>query len=257
MPNTSTFVAGLELPAPPRRPMPEGVEPVEPAPVILHDGRAQSVVVASEIVSFVEGVTPQRRRDVVNASLLAQLVAKKRVPDSSDVYAWYNAYFDVLSNIGWVIQDVSFATYDRGGNSFETHAAILDVATVLLGPGTAALAIVTTTLEALRSVGDGGPWITLFNRESRNGRTARFQVTLVEQDADGQFLVSLMAFALEASTTVTQVLFFKVRSNTATLKHQSGRITINATVLSSIRDQIADKIRAFTREYVATLPDLV
>src|SRR5271166_5034980 len=108
----------------------------------------------------------------------------------------YDQYFDVLSNIGWLIQDRQFAAYSESSEGFEAHQAIMDVAKTLLGPNVAALAVVQSALASLKSMSENSPWITLFNRESKAAQTARFQLSVAEQGQDGQFLVSLMAFGL-------------------------------------------------------------
>src|SRR4029453_4148529 len=123
--------------------------------------------------------------DLVNASLLAQLAAKKQFPtplDIEGVKAWYKKYFDVLANIGFVIQDQGFAEYKENADTFEAHEAILDVATAILGPASSALKIVTTTLQSLKKRDTDSPFLTLFHRESRSAKTARFQVTLADED---------------------------------------------------------------------------
>lgn len=98
------------------------------------------------------------------------------------------------------------------------------------------------------------PWITIFRRESEHARTAHFQVTLVDRDLHGDFLVSTMAFGLEASSSVTQVLFFKVKKSKAKLKHYSGKVTIDAVVLEEVRDELQAKLKAHAQSYIAALP---
>ncbi len=244
------YVSGLELPAR------TGYESIGAVDYGFDTSKNQAMVVGADIVSFVQGVTPEQREDIVNSSLLAQLAAKNKVSDPKQLYDWYNTYFDVLTNIGWVIQDQGFSTYAEQSEGFEAHEAILKVAAVLLGPTTTALAIVTATVEALKSMSSNSPWITLFNRESQSANTARFQVTLAEQSKDDQLLVSLMAFGLEATSTLTQLLLFKVRANEATLKQYSGKVTINAHVLSSVRDVIKNRIAGFAKSYVEALPPI-
>ncbi len=249
------FVASVELPEPPplRR-------EVAKAPGFSFDAaKDQATVVGSDVISFVKGVTPEQRNDIVNASLLAQLVAKRKVADPKtleEVRAWYGDYFDVLSRIGFVIQDKGFAEYKERSENFEAHEAILAVAAALLAGSPGALALVKITLEALQKMSADSPWITLFNRESQSANTARFQVSLVDQDENARFLVSLIAFGLEARATLTQVLFFKFRSNEVKLNHHSGKVTINAQLLANVRDQIAGKLVAYTSEYIKGLPDL-
>jgi hypothetical protein len=213
-------------------------------------------VVGSEVISFVPGVTAERREAIVSSSLLAQLVASKRVPDAAKVYDWYDAYFEVLTNVGWVVQDRGFAEYEQKSKDFEAHKAILEVATALLGAAPAALAIVTKTLEALQSMSADTPWLTIFDRESQSARTARFQIGLAEQDADGQFFVNVLAFGLEARTKMTQVLFFRAKRQDVTLRHYSGRVTINTTVLDQVGDALKAKIAGHAASFISQLPDL-
>lgn len=231
-------------------------EAVDVAGTSFDAAKNQATVVGSDVIAFVRGVAAERRDAIVNSSLLAQLVAKKKVGDPGRLYDWYDAYFEVLTNVGWVLQDRSFAEYHERADNFEAHKAVLEVATMLLAGAPAALQLVTTTLKALHSMDQSRPWITIFNRESQTARTARFQISLVEQDADGQFLVSLMAFGLEAKAAITQVLFFRARTSEATLRHYSGKVTINTTVLDGIRDSMKAKLLGHARNYVSALPDL-
>jgi hypothetical protein len=126
---------------------------------------------------------------------------------------------------------------------------------MLLGPGAAALTVVKTTLDALDSMDENSPWITLFSQESQSAKTARFQITLAQEAPDGGFLVTLMAFGLAATKTITQVLFFKSRKADVHLKHSSGKVTINTSAGSHPR-RIKDKIAKFAEKFIKGLPDL-
>ena len=244
------FLDHLALPALSRG----GFEAVETKPQVELDAmKNQALVVGSEVVSFVNGVSAERRQDIINCALLAQLAADHTVTDRENVFEWYETYFSVLTNLGWVIQDKGFASYEEKADGLEAHEAILKVAAVLLGGAPTALAIVTSTIEAMKSMEKDNPWITIFDRESRTARTARFQIALAENDAAGQFMVSLMAFGLRADSTITQVLFFKIRSTSATFKHCSGKVTINEDVLTGIREKIRIKLLGRTGEYIDSL----
>jgi hypothetical protein len=249
------FVAAAALPPPPVMDFESARDTAPP----LDAAKEQAAVVGGQVIAFVTGVTAEQRGDIVNASLLAQLVAKKRVPGAAtlaDVTSWYDSYFEVLTNIGFAIQDKGFAEYHEQSESFQAHKAILEVATLLLGGAPTALALVKTTLEALQKMDEDSPWITLFNRESQSANTARFQVGLVEQDAANGLLLTLMAFGLEARLNVTQVLFFKFRKNDVRLQHHSGKVTINAPLLAALRPEIGARLAAFSHEFIQQLPDL-
>ena len=186
------FVQAIEMPSRMREAV-VGTKPLD-----FDQLKNQAAVVGSEVVSFVMGITAERRQDVVNATLLAQ-------------------------------------------------------SAVVLGAAPTALAVVTATIEAMKSTDEDSPWITIFDRESRSARSARFQVTLAEQDEPGQFMVTTMALALEAESTITQVLLFKIWKNRMSLKHCSGKVTINEDVLASVRDDIKQKLADRTAGYVDAL----
>jgi len=246
------YINSLQLPERRSR----GAKAVGPVELNFEQVKNQAAVVGSDIVSFVKGVTPERREDIVNCSLLAQLGAKKQVSDPARIYDWYNAYFNVLTNIGWAVQDRGFATYSEASKNFQAHEAIMKVAASLLGPAATTLAVVQATLDALKSMSADSPWITIFSRESQSAKTARFQVTLAEPGEADQFLVTLMAFGIEAQATLTQVLFFKFKSSETSLKHYSGKVTINTHVLTKVRDLIKEKIAAHAIDFIKALPDL-
>jgi hypothetical protein len=218
--------------------------------------RDQAMSVGSDIVSFVKGVTEQRRRDITNCALLAQLIANNKVPRQHDALKWYDAYFDALTRIGWVVQSKQFVGHQENRDSFSAHEAILSIAATLLAATPAALAVVKATLDAVSKLDKDGPWITLFNQESQQAHSAWFQVTLAEQEEGGQFLVSLMAFALSAKATVTQVLLIRFRSNEVKLQHSSGKVTISATVLDAIRPEVEKKLAVAASKFIMSLPDL-
>jgi hypothetical protein len=246
------FVRSAVLPPPP--PLKRGVGDTDTAEVALEAGRAQAAVVGSELVSFATNVAPQWRQDLINCSLFAQLWAKAEVADPTRIFDWYDAYFGALQQLGWMVQDQGFAVYVETSQNFSAHEAILKVAASLLMPSAGSLALVKTTLDALASMDEGSPFITLFSRESQQASAARFQISLVEQSADGGLTVALMAFGLEAKTTLTQVLFFKSLASQATLRHCSGRVSINTPLLEALRPDLTEQLKEHARSFVRKLP---
>src|SRR5689334_13789544 len=100
-----SFVQQAQLPMAQPRTLAAGEKaPGEASP--FDAAKQQAAVVGSDVISFVKVITEQQRQDLVNASLLAQLVANKKVPDAQDldgILAWYKQYFDVMSQIGFAI----------------------------------------------------------------------------------------------------------------------------------------------------------
>jgi hypothetical protein len=244
------FVRGAVLPPPPPRTR-SATDGVDEA---LQAGKAQAAVVGSDLVSFATHVAPQWRQDLINCSLFAQLCAKAEVPDPKRIFDWYDAYFGALQQLGWMVQDQGFAVYVETSQNFSAHDAILKVAEGLLLPAAGSLALVKSTLDALASMDRDSPFITLFNRESQQASAARFQVSLAEQAADGGLSVALMAFGLEAKTTLTQVLFFKALASQATLRHCSGKVSIHTGLLEALRPDLEAQLKDHARSFIRKLP---
>ena len=245
---TVTFVDGLALPPPPRT---RRGGAGSPAPNFDNKGE-QALVVGSNIVAFAKGVAPDIREAIVNCSLIAQLAGNRQVPDREDVRAWYACYFEVLSNIGWVIQDRGFSEHHESGAQFEANKAILSVASVLLGPASTAFTLVESTLKAMGAMSQG-PWMTIFRRESQAAKAAKFQVSTVEKGAAGIVRLQLMAFELDASSALTQVLFFKLRTMDVTLRHASGGVVIDDSRLLAIAPRVGERVAAYQSAFIDAL----
>ncbi|WP_210526893.1 hypothetical protein [Rubellimicrobium arenae] len=224
--------------------------------VAFDSARDQAVVVGSDVISFVSGVDEETRKAISNSALLAQLVADRQVEDHSDIQAWFEAYFSVLRNIGWVVQQDEFAEYSTQDVGTDVQKAILDVAATFLGGVPGAVAVVEATLKALTSLGNDSDWITIFNRESQHARTAQFQIALARQDPEQGLLVESIAFGVEATETITTVIFFKLHEQQATLRRRTGRASINTGSLDDLAPAIREKVRAFQTSYITGLPDL-
>lgn len=224
------------------------------AEAALESGKQQAAVAGSEVVSFAAGVDAALRQDVLNCAAFAQLYAKSKVADPARIFDWYDAYFDALAQLGWAVQERGFAIYVETGQSFSAHEAILKVADALLAPATGSVALVRTTLDALRSMQESSPLLTLFDRESRQADAARFQISLAEQTADGALTVALMAFGLQARTTLTQVLFFKSSASEVQLRHCSGKVVVDSTLLAELRPALKERLSAHARSFIKALP---
>lgn len=247
--NALRFLSSLPLP-----PKPPGTRGGEGQDVIsFTTDKSESVVVGSDIVSFAAGLPESMRTVISNSLLLAQLAATKKVGDTDKTTEWYKMYFSVLTTLGWVIQEQGFTEHEEKGKDFEVHKAILAVATTVFSAGATALAIVTSTLNALEQMGDG-PWLTIFKKKSQRGKVAQFQVTVVEPLGEGGCRISLMAFELEGKNKLTQVLFFKFNASSVTLRHASGTVTLDKQMMDDLGPTIANKVRPFQLDFIANIP---
>jgi hypothetical protein len=213
----------------------------------------QAIVIGSQLQAFARGVDEGIRQALENAMLLAQLAADKKSPQAANK-AWYRAYFDTLNNLGLAVEGKSFVRFTSGSIQADVHKAVLELAASLLGgPATTAYKLVAATLGALLKLDAESPAITIFSRETRHERTGRFQVSVAENETGGEIRVSLMGFSLEASASMTQVLFAKLASEAATLDYTSVEFRVSVESLSRVADDVAEKVAEHIDGYVRHL----
>ena len=94
------------------------------------------------------------------------------------------------------------------------------------------------------------PWITLFDRQAKTGRSARFQVATAQIDPGGLLQIALVGFDLKTKASMTQVLFFKWKASSTKLKYAAGKATIFEAALAEQRDEIANWLREFRADFV-------
>jgi len=247
------YIAKARFPGVPKAPRGRARGLTDTPPVVLKSTDAQSLVVGSGLVVAAANVPKQAREDLVNCTLFAQLAASGEVGNAAKVVDWYDAYFRALTALGWAQSDTQFETYKFGSQNAEAHKAIIQVLTVLMGPQAAALVVVKTALDALQSMNENSPWITLFDRQSKMGKSARFQVATAQLDASGLLQVALVAFNLKARSDMTQVLFFKYSSSSTSLQYAAGKATIYEAALREQRAAIAARLAAYRSAYVGAV----
>ncbi len=68
--------------------------------------------------------------------------------------------------------------------------------------------------------------------------------------------VSLIACVVEASNTITQVLFFKFKESEAVFSAYSSKVSINRAALTDLGHLIRNKIRAYQTDYLSSIKDI-
>lgn len=124
----------------------------------------------------------------------------------------------------------------------------------MLGPVGAAASLVVSILNGLREMNKDSPWITVFDRASRHSSGARFQFGFVDVGPDpASVSIKLLAIAIDASRTITQVLFFKFSKQDAKLRRADGRLGIEGARLDSIKEAVAARVRPFLIENISKI----
>lgn len=233
--HASKFIEELDIPAP--DPSLKKIPKGELA--ILANDKAGAAIDAGSLVSFVSGISPIHKSDVLNSTLLAQLAADKQYNRFTDTRLWYSFYTSVLSNVGWVVPAFAFRQYRPSGSSLVLSDAVLQIlAAVATGNE---LAILTASLNALRDKPENEGALTLFDRQSFPENLGTFQIFPVGED-DGQLVMALAALQFNAVKHVTRFLWFRWESVQSSLFQSAQKAVLNEAVYSRVRQQVIDKL---------------
>ncbi|WP_353474425.1 hypothetical protein PVT71_20980 [Salipiger sp. H15] len=243
------FVESVEIPGPPG-----GFEAAESDmnPPDFGAAGEQSVAIGSQIAGFAESVPADLRRFIADAFLLAQLAATKAIESGGTGAQWYDTYVATLGKVGWTAESADRSMRVVAGGSAEVHKEILSVLALVLGPGAAAAASVIAVLKGLDNMDRQTPWITLFQRRSQRANANQFQISTASVE-QGVPVVRLVGFDLDASRSVTQVLFFRFGQSDATLRQFSQTMSVDEPLFRAAGPKIAERLGAHVGEEIAAI----
>lgn len=245
----AAFVNGLELP---------GTSPFEghmlPELPEYHAGVDQVVTVGSQLAEFERSFPAELRPHAANSFLLAQLAADKYLADhGGNSTNWYNLYTTVLGRIGWNIESRDSSLKVVNAASLRVHQQLIPLLVSALGPAAAASSLIIDVLKGLENIDKNQPWMALFDQESQRAAANQFQISYGSVDPDGVPRLRLSGFELDAGAGVTQVLFFKLSTATATLRQFSIDVSANGPIIESIAPVVASRIEAYVASYVMSV----
>ena len=222
---------------------------------IVFGNEQEAFIIGTQISEFSGQVEPGQRAAVADCLLLAQLAANKATAQNPDQMTWYRKYVEVLENVGWTVESFSLEDKEIEHLDLDVHEAITPVLIEMLGPAVAAASMVIGVLKGLKEMDKHNPWITVFDRASQHASGAKFQFGHVDS-VDGEspaITIRLLAVAIDAKRTITQVLFFKFSDQDAKLRTSESRLGIVVSRLDSIKDAVAGRVLPFLTENISKL----
>lgn len=210
-----------------------------------------AVTVGSQIASFARDVEPELREKIANGFLFAQQAANKQIEGAADAstLAWYKTYVHVLTQIGWTTEEDAKLDRIIKGTSVQVHKEVIPIITAALGPAAAASALVVKVLEGLSQMDADSRWFTIFDSASQRAEANQFQMSHIDK-VEGAPRINLVNFELSAERSVKQVLFFKLDTNNAELRHTETDIAVNEPIFSQVAPIIAERLQDRVRQFV-------
>jgi len=242
------FVQALEINVPTAGDGTRGTLPnVVPVPGTGDAG----AVVAGSVLSFVASLSGDARQNVLDSTLLAQLVANTEVKSTEDPAGWYRRYTNVLENVGWVIQGRGFANHEKSSGTLELNKEAFSLLEAIMS--TNKLQVLSKTLDALKNVSDGSQALAIFTGNAASSTSGVFQLGAAEQDPNGNVTLGLGTFYFRTDEHRGRFLFVTWRNEEIGLEFVTEQATLNEKIYAVVKPHVDAKLAERRAQFVQGL----
>lgn len=215
------------------------------------DLQAAAVDVGS-LLSFVGGVNPQERDDVLFSVQLAQRGASGAFDRFAQTESWYGKYAEILETLGWTVEQLVFARYDKDQGELRMDKAALELIMAIATQNQ--LTILTQAVKALEALAEDDDTIQLFDFHTAASVSGNFQLGAVQKAANDALAMVLGAFHFKATDARRRFLFFSWGAQELDFWTAAQKMTLNTAHYAQHRDSVQRKLGKEAEEYIAALP---
>ena len=246
------YIDSLELAAPPHGLVKVHRVRLSGAALRVAEDKTTANVDQGSLLSFVTGITHQRREDVLDSTLLAQLAATAACDRYKEADKWYKKYIEVLETAcSWVVQEFKFSRYELSGDSFTVQDVVLKIiAAIASGNEKKA---VEETLAALKALSDKDGRLVLFDQSGQKDGNGNFQISACAESREG-VAMKIGAFHFNSEEQTTRFLWFRYATSRSQIFTASEAMTLNEREYALHRDKIRAKLGKKIDEYIDDLP---
>ncbi len=232
---------------------PEEIKKLEtpPQPPVPSSADATAFVNKSSILIFDQNVSAQQQEDVLNSTLLAQLVADHKYSGQSNSKDWYLTYSDILKNIGWDFDGFTFDQFKSNGKEVCVNEAVMNFLESLLSEN--ALVIAKGAISALKGLGNPNKAAaSIFNQSHNQQTSGQFQFGNVTKSGDAVEL-KLGAFYYTSNKKSDDILWVKYANDQVSVFGATAGIILDAEIYEEIRSAIVEKLGSHAKNSIAKL----
>jgi hypothetical protein len=223
------------------------IRTVETAPPNLQ----VAAVDVGSLVSFVGGVNPQERDDVLFSVQLAQRGASGAFDRFTQTQSWYGIYVEILETLGWTVEQLAFARYEKDQGELRMDKAALELIMAIATQNQ--LTILTQAVKALEALAEDDDTIELFDFHTTAKVSGNFQLGAVQKASNDALAMVLGAFHFKATDARRRFLFFSWGAQALDFWTAAQKMTLNTTLYARHRDSVQRKLGENADDYIAEL----
>ena len=207
--------------------------------------QASGAVAGAALLGFIEGMSRQGREDVMDSFAFASLAANKAEPDGGGE-RWYKKFNEVLVNLGWVSFDLRYSQYRTTHQRFTMDKAALEIIssaiTAAALPGPASVAMLKVAGDAIAALKAKDEPLRLFDRHTKMHKGGNFCVGSCMERDEGIIGVALAAVNFQASSNVTNVLFWEFSNAEVEVYRGEDYMVLLGSSYEDARQAIKDRL---------------
>ena len=215
-----------------------------------NDTRAE--MIGNTIALFAEGMSDENIQAAENCMLFAELAANQQV-SSSESFAFFEAYYNILNSIGWYTLSFTGDTQMSSGRTNSFGREFLNIIAGLVRRGVIPSKDGNQLIEDLSNVANalesspGGFW----DSASRNLHRTGFNVVLVSQTSDGKSpIITSSAFDVDVDMESYSKFWIRSRRESYEIRGERRKMTLNETVYSYIKAALENKLFGKAEEFI-------
>lgn len=212
--------------------------------------KLDAAVNAGSIMSFVDTVDINERKDILYSVQLAQRAADKSCDRFAETKTWYGKYSEVLEAIGWATEQYAFTAHEQKEGNLRMDKEALKVITAIAAGNQ--LGAITASISALEKLAAEDNAITLFDHYGSADLSGNFQIGAV-QKSSGTISMALGAFYFRTTARRKKFLFFSWGRNDVNFWTAAQKMTFNIEIYDKVRANVEKKLGQRAREYIAAI----
>jgi hypothetical protein len=211
----------------------------------------QAAVDVGSLMSFVDGVGPTEKQDVLLSVQLAQRGASGKYDRFEQTESWYQKYVEILEQLGWVGEQFAFAKYEQQQGELRMDQAALAIITAIATQNQ--LAVLKEAVDALAKLTEDDGTIRLFDFHSSKQASGNFQIGAVQKGDNGALSLALGAFYFRSTDARRRFLFFSWGAQQVNFWTGAQKMTLNQDFYAGRREAVARKLGDSADEYIDDL----